>query len=130
MSIILIILIVVIIGLLIKIYDYKKTNSELSKQNKELTNKIELLVGPSQQTSEQINKDTQYASHPPMTFSEEDVEAWKHLKLNNLKFGINTVKYRKRNLIMISNLVDHLIIQDTLINTIQIQSFLYVSCFY
>lgn len=72
-SIILIILIVVIIELLIKIYDYKKTNSELSKQNKELTNKIELLVGPFQQTSEQNNKDTQYASHPPMTFSEEDV---------------------------------------------------------
>lgn len=77
MSIILIILIVVIIGLLIKIYDYKKTNSELSKQNKESTNKIKLLAGPFQQTSEQNNKDTKYASHPPMSFSEEDVEAWK-----------------------------------------------------
>lgn len=45
MAIILLILIVFLIGLLIKNHDFKKQIAELSKQNEELTKKLELLLG-------------------------------------------------------------------------------------
>lgn len=47
MAIILLILIAIIIWLLIKIYDYKKINTKLAKQNNELAERIKLLIGTS-----------------------------------------------------------------------------------
>lgn len=93
MSVILLILIAIIIWLLIKIHDYKETNTKLSKQNAELTNRIKLLVGPSQPDSEGKTKSgNKYASTPPMPFNEEDAEDWK--KYENEQSEV-WAKYRK-----------------------------------
>lgn len=93
MSVILLILIAIIIWLLIKIHDYKETNTKLSKQNAELTNRIKLLVGPSQPDSEGKTKSgNKYASIPPMPFNEEDAEDWK--KYENEQSEV-WAKYRK-----------------------------------
>lgn len=84
MAIILLILIAIIIWLLIKIYDYKKINTKLSKQNNELAERIKLLIGTSQLHSEnsdeesrQGSEDNKYASIPPTPFNEKNAAAWK-----------------------------------------------------
>lgn len=137
MAIILLILIAIIIWLLIKIYDYKKINTKLSKQNNELTERIKLLTGTSQLHSEnsdekssQGSEDNKYASIPPTPFNEKNAAAWKNMKMSNRKFGPNTVKCKKANQIMINNLVDHLIILSTPTNMIQIQISVCVNYFY
>ena len=82
MAIILLILIAIIIWLLIKIYDYKKINTKLSKQNNELAERIKLLIGTSQLHSEnsdeksrQGSEDNKYASIPPTPFNEKNADA-------------------------------------------------------
>ena len=66
MAIILLILIAIIIWLLIKIYDYKKINTKLSKQNNELAERIKLLIGTSQLHSENSDEKSRqgYATGP------------------------------------------------------------------
>ena len=99
MAIILLILIAIIIWLLIKIYDYKKINTKLSKQNNELTERIKLLTGTSQLHSEnsdekssQGSEDNEYASIPPTPFNEKNAAAWK--KYEDEQSEVWT-KYRK-----------------------------------
>ena len=99
MAIILLILIAIIIWLLIKIYDYKKINTKLSKQNNELTERIKLLTGTSQLHSEnsdekssQGSEDNKYASIPPTPFNEKNAAAWK--KYEDEQSEVWT-KYRK-----------------------------------
>lgn len=99
MAIILLILIAIIIWLLIKIYDYKKINTKLSKQNNELAERIKLLIGTSQLHSEnsdekssQGSEDNKYASIPPTPFNEKNAAAWK--KYEDEQSEVWT-KYRK-----------------------------------
>lgn len=127
MAIILPILIAIIIWLLIKIYDYKKINTKLSKQNNELTERIKLLTGTSQLHSEnsdekssQGSEDNKYASIPPTPFNEKNAAAWKKYEDEQSEVWTKYRKMQEANQIMINNLVDHLIIISTPTNMIQI----------
>lgn len=137
MAIILLILIAIIIWLLIKIYDYKKINTKLAKQNNELAERIKLLIGTSQFHSENLDEkssqgseENKYASIPPTPFNEKNAAAWKKYEDEQSEVGTKYRKVQESQPDMINNLVDHLMILSTPTNMIQIQISVCVNYFY
>lgn len=137
MAIILLILIAIIIWLLIKIYDYKKINTKLSKQNNELAERIKLLIGTSQLHSEnsdekssQGSEENKYASIPPTPFNEKNAAAWKKYEDEQSKVWTKYRKVQESQPDYDKHLVDHLIILSTPTNMIQIQISVCVNYFY
>ncbi|MGO1642544.1 MAG: hypothetical protein ACTHYQ_05060 [Lactobacillus amylovorus] len=137
MAIILLILIAIIIWLLIKIYDYKKINTKLSKQNNELAERIKLLIGTSQLHSEnsdekssQGSEENKYASIPPTPFNEKNAAAWKKYEDEQSEVWTKYRKVQESQPDYDKHLVDHLIILSTPTNMIQIQISVCVNYFY
>lgn len=123
--------------MLIKIYDYKKINTKLSKQNNELAERIKLLIGTSQLHSEnsdekssQGSEENKYASIPPTPFNEKNAAAWKKYEDEQSEVWTKYRKVQESQPDYDKHLVDHLIILSTPTNMIQIQISVCVNYFY